>query len=113
MNAFLDSNSGIVSRIGYTLEFKDYTEDELVKIFEGMTSKAGFEVTPEAIKKLRSIIKEYIGTKNFGNARFIRNVYEKTVIKHASNTKNNKQMKLLKTITDKDITADNLIKQSI
>ena len=113
MNAFLDSNSGIVSRIGYTLEFKDYTEDELVKIFEGMTSKAGFYVTPEAIKKLRSIIKEYIGTKNFGNARFIRNVYEKSVIKHASNTKNNKQMKLLKTITDKDITADNLIKQSI
>ena len=41
--------------------------------------------------------------KNFGNARFIRNVYERTVINHATNTKNNKSKKILKTITKKDI----------
>ena len=113
MNAFLDSNSGIVSRIGYTLEFKDYTEDELVKIFEGMTKKAGFIVTDKAILKLREVIKEYKDTKNFGNARFVRNVYEKTIIKHAANTKDNKSIKTLKTITDKDISVENLIKESI
>ena len=41
--------------------------------------------------------------KNFGNARFVRNVYEKTVLKHASNTKNVKDKNKLKTITAKDI----------
>ena len=29
MQDFIDSNSGIASRIGYTLEFEDYTNDEL------------------------------------------------------------------------------------
>ena len=33
---------------------------------------------------------KYINEKNFGNARFIRNVYEKTIIKHASNIKDKK-----------------------
>ena len=110
MQSFLDSNSGIVSRIGYKLEFDDYTEDELVEIFKGMVSKAGFEVTDDAIDRLRELINEYKGTPNFGNARFIRNIYEKSIIKHASNTKDKKQKKILKTITKEDINDENLIK---
>ena len=47
--------------------------------------------------------------KNFGNARFIRNIYEKTVIRHASNVKKKKQKNILKTITKDDISIDNLI----
>ena len=110
MQAFLNTNSGIVSRIGYTLEFEDYTTNELIKIFGNMTSKAGFVVEKEAIKKLEDIINEYRDTKNFGNARFVRNVYEKTIIKHASNIKNKKSKKALKTITKDDISVENLLK---
>ena len=110
MQDFLDSNSGIVSRIGYTFEFDDYTEDELVEIFKGMVTKAGFVANDDAILKLRDIIREYKDTKNFGNARFVRNVYEKTIIKHASNTKNKKRRDILKTITKDDISVDNLSK---
>ena len=47
--------------------------------------------------------------KNFGNARFIRNIYEKTIVKHASRVKNKKQLKMLKTITKDDISIENLI----
>lgn len=108
MQDFLDSNSGIVSRIGYTLEFDDYTEDELVEIFAGMMKKAGFIVEDEAFLELRKIIKENKDTKNFGNARFIRNVYEKTIIKHAANTKNKKRKKILCTITKDDISVENM-----
>ena len=109
MRAFLDSNSGITSRIGYTLHFDDYTTDELIQIFLGMTKKAGFEVEEDAIDYLREIIDKYRNMKNFGNARFVRNIYEKTVVRHASNVKNKKQKKILKTITKDDITIDNLI----
>ena len=109
MRAFLDSNSGITSRIGYTLHFDDYTTDELIQIFLGMTKKAGFEVEEDAIDYLREIIDKYRDMKNFGNARFVRNIYEKTVVRHASNVKNKKQKKILKTITKDDITIDNLI----
>jgi AAA+ superfamily predicted ATPase len=110
MQAFLNSNSGIVSRIGYTLEFDDYTTDELIQIFNGMMKKSGFTVSNEAVEKLRSVIEEYRDTENFGNARFVRNVYEKTIIKHASNTKNKTSKKVLKTISAEDISTDELLK---
>ena len=109
MQDFLDSNSGITSRIGYTLEFDDYTTSELIQIFKGMTDKAGFIVEDEAIVYLEEIIDKYRNMKNFGNARFVRNIYEKTVVRHASNVKGKKQKKVLKTITKKDINIDNLI----
>ena len=110
MQAFLDSNSGIVSRIGYTLEFDDYTEDELIQIFKNMLGKAGFEISEDAVEEARKIIREYKDSKNFGNARFVRNLYEKTVIKHASNTQGKKSKKVLRTIEKKDISAENLLK---
>ena len=110
MQSFLNTNSGIVSRIGYTLEFEDYTTEELIKIFEQMTKKSGFVVEKDAIEKLRKIIDEYKDTKNFGNARFVRNVYEKTIIKHASNIKDKKTKKAIKTITEDDISVENLLK---
>ena len=109
MQDFLDSNSGIVSRIGYTFEFDDYTEDELVKIFEGMMKKAGFVVEEAAYTKLRKIIQENKDMENFGNARFVRNIYEKSIVKHAANTKDRKQKKILQTITEADISTENLV----
>ena len=110
MQDFLNANSGIVSRIGYTMEFEDYTTDELIQIFKMNMEKSGFTVTKEAYKKVEDIINEYRDTKNFGNARFVRNIYEKSIVKHASNTKGKKGKKVLKTITEEDINAENLLK---
>ena len=110
MQNFLNLNSGIVSRIGYTLEFDDYSTEELIQIFDSMIKKAGFNVTKKAILKVESIIEEYKDTKNFGNARFIRNLYEKSVIKHAANTKGVRNKKIIKTIDEDDISVENLLK---
>ena len=108
MQDFLNSNSGIVSRIGYTFEFEDYTTDELIEIFNGFVSKNGFVVEDEAIAYLRDIINKNRNMRNFGNARFVRNIYEKSIIKHASRVKDKKQKKLLTTITKEDISIENL-----
>ena len=110
MDAFLKSNSGIISRIGYTLDFKDYTIDELVLILKSMFKKSGFLVEKNAIIKAKKIIEDFAQTENFGNARFVRNLYEKTIIKHAKNTKNTTSKKALKTITTEDLSTENLIK---
>ena len=109
MNDFIKSNSGIASRIGYTLNFVDYTEDELIEIFKGMVKKAGFKITNEALYKAKKIIEKYKNMENFGNARFVRNMYEKTVVNHATNTKDKKRKDILITITDKDIEVGNVI----
>lgn len=108
MDAFLKSNSGIVSRIGYTMEFKDYTLDELITILLSMFEKTGFIVDDSAIEKSKEIITQFMGTPSFGNARFVRNLYEKAIIKHATNTENQTDRKILKTITADDITSENL-----
>ncbi len=111
MQKFLDSNSGIVSRVGYTLNFKDYTVDELLEIFKGMVIKGGFNITDDALEKAKLLISDSIGTKNFGNARFVRNMYEKTIVKHATNTKDKKRKDVLITISSDDVNIDNLIKE--
>ena len=80
-------------------------------------SKGGYAFDPNVIDllnetkyqdknvlEINKLIDENRDTKNFGNARFIRNVFEKTVINHAKNTKNNKRKDILITITKKDIT---------
>lgn len=108
MDAFLKSNSGIVSRIGYTMEFKDYTVNELITILKSMFEKSGFIINDEAIQKAKQIILEYKDTEGFGNARFVRNLYEKSVIKHASNVQNETSKEAIKTITSNDINADGL-----
>ena len=110
MQAFLNANSGIVSRIGYTLNFADYTNEELLQIFEQMMNKSGFVVTPEALEEVKRVTQEYRDTPNFGNARFIRNVYEKSVIKHSNNVKGKKRKDIIKTITKDDISTENLLK---
>lgn len=110
MDSFLKSNSGIVSRIGYTMEFKDYTVDELISIFKSMFKKSGFTVEKAAIEKTKEIIEEYRYTEGFGNARFVRNLYEKAIIKHATNTQDSKSKKILRTITSEDITSNNILK---
>ena len=109
MQGFLNANSGIVSRIGYTVEFEDYTVDELIKIFNQMMGKAGFVVSKEAESKAKEVIEKCKNSKNFGNARFVRNLYEKTIVKHAENTKGKKAKKILKTISKEDINIENLI----
>ena len=108
MDGFLRSNSGIVSRIGYTMDFKDYTTDELIQIFRSMFEKAGFILNDSAIEKVREIIEKFRDTEGFGNARFVRNLYEKAIIEHATNTAEETDKTIIKTITKDDITAENI-----
>ena len=75
-----------------------------------MFKKSGFFIDEGAIEAATKVIEEYRLVEGFGNARFVRNLYEKAIIKHASNTANVTSKKLLKTITAEDINTDNLLK---
>ena len=108
MDAFLKSNSGIISRVGYQIEFKDYTVEELIEIYKSMFKKAGFVVSKKAIEKTKEIILKYKNTEGFGNARFVRTLYEKTIIQHAANTRNIDNPEILKTIQSKDVSDENI-----
>ena len=100
MNDFINANQGLMSRIGYELEFPDFTKDELVQIFKEQAEVNEFVLEDGVLSKIEKIIvKNKIG-RNFGNARFIITLFDKLVLTHAANYENEENLKV---ITNKDI----------
>ena len=81
MDAMLQGNAGLKSRIPYEIEFPNYTRDELEKIFFSM-----LDDTFEYEKDLKGAVHEFFAempeetfaSKEFSNGRFVRNLYERT-----------------------------------
>lgn len=86
MKEFLKSNSGLVSRFNKFIEFPDYTDTELLDILDNMAEKAGFLLEPAAREQIGGQLLCMTKQKrqDFGNARGIRNVFEKIVVNQAN-----------------------------
>ncbi len=84
MAEFLESNPGIGSRFRRTLQFDDFSDDELIAIFVKICTDGGYELTPGAEARLRSRLGVAERGPGFGNARLIRNWYEDALARQAS-----------------------------
>ena len=86
MKQFIDSNPGLQSRFNRYIHFPDYNADELFQIFEVNCQKHDYVMNDEAKAALKSLLEKAVSQKdqNFGNARFVRNLFEKT-IEHQAN----------------------------
>lgn len=86
MENFLKSNTGLISRFNKFIDFPDYGDDELIDILIGMAKKSGFSLEDEVAVAVRA----YLGRlgpqekADFGNARGIRNLFEKMVAAQAN-----------------------------
>lgn len=80
MDKFLKENSGLRSRIPHVLEFPNYSKEELMEIFFHML-KGNFEyedALKETLKEyMESIPEAAMEEREFSNARFVRNLYER------------------------------------
>lgn len=107
MKEFIDSNPGLQSRFNRYIEFKDYSEEELLQIYLGNLKKYEYVITDGAIEKMKRVINKAIINKdhNFGNARWVRNIFEKTLEIQANRlaTDGNISNESLTTITEDDI----------
>lgn len=83
MEEFINLNPGIRSRVGYHIDFEDYSEEELFKIFLSKLSKTGFSLYDDAVLEIKKIINKKCHEKNFGNGRMIDNLYNKLLLEHA------------------------------
>jgi AAA+ superfamily predicted ATPase len=85
MKKFIESNPGLRSRFSRYYYFDDYTPAELTKIFEGFAKKSQHVLAPAAKKKFVELIKSLYDKRDrtFGNARTVRNIFEKIVEKQA------------------------------
>ncbi|MBC6461220.1 AAA family ATPase [Actinomadura sp. HBU206391] len=79
MERFLDSNPGLASRIPQVLRFPDYTDDELVAIFEVMAAEAGFALHDGVLGVVRRLLRRAPRGTSFGNARLMRNLLDRVV----------------------------------
>lgn len=86
MSAFLNANPGLQSRISRNIFFPDYSVQELVSIFLRSAEKYEYTLSLDGIVKLNEVISNAFDNKtaNFGNARFVRNLFERT-IEHQAN----------------------------
>ena len=84
MEAFLQRNPGLRSRIAFHVPFADYNADELCKIAELMGLHKGVCFDSDAQKKLHTVFEDARKQSDFGNGRFVRNILEKAKMNQAS-----------------------------
>ncbi len=83
MSEFLSSNPGLESRFSKTIRFEDYSENELMEIFQSLATSYGYEVAPEANAVLLERFARARLKENFGNGRFVRNLLEEITTRMA------------------------------
>ena len=83
MQRFIDSNPGLRSRFDRTIEFPDYTNDELVEIYVNLARERNFGVTPDALVALAEKVGGMQRGPSFGNGREVRKWLDAAVTKHA------------------------------
>jgi hypothetical protein len=79
MTRFRESNPGLASRFPHVLHFPDYSDDELVAIFEMMAADAGFVLADGVLDAVRAILRYEPRGASFGNARLMRNVLGRSI----------------------------------
>ena len=80
MEAFVQSNPGLESRFNLFLHFPDYTVAEMLDIFDMRCKKSGYVLAEDARDLLKSLLAlASLDVKGFGNARGVRNLFERAV----------------------------------
>ena len=107
MTAFINSNPGLQSRFTRYIEFQDYSADELLQIYQKNLKDYDYQINDDALEKLKHIIDHAVANKdrNFGNARYVRNLFERTLQNQANrlSTVPKLTMDLLRKITIDDL----------
>ena len=107
MKKFIDANPGLDSRFTRYIHFPDYTTRELAEMFRMFAKKNHYVLSPEFDRNLVAAMayKTRNRDKNFGNGRFVRNLFEKAVEHQAGRLTRMKERspEMLKTLELTDI----------
>jgi len=81
MNRLMEGNAGLASRMPYTIEFPNFTREQLYEIFVSMLGQKiryDEDLLPAVKAYFDKLPDEVISAKEFSNARFVRNLFERT-----------------------------------
>ena len=103
MDKLMAGNMGLASRMPYTIEFPNFTREQLYEIFESMV-KARFKYDKQLLdvanEYFNNLPDEIIQAKEFSNARFVRNLFERTWAKAAMRCQLNGRQNIVLTKDD-------------
>ena len=102
MKELIKLNPGFESRIQFTIDFPDYSANELMQIFMGLCKKEKYKLTTNCEEVLLKNFEKARLQEDFGNGRYVRNVFEKTKFEQSTRIANT-DSKNINTITSKDI----------
>lgn len=88
MDRFLSSNPGLRSRVSNIVAFPDYSDEELVKIFDRFLRDNGYQLVDSAYALLHGYFRNLVRDQSFGNARAARQFFEAIQRTHASRMAN-------------------------
>ncbi len=77
MKQFIESNQGLKSRFQNYIHFSDYSSEELLKIFDELCHSHKMEISESAKIDLLEHIEDAKPQGDQGNARYVRNLFEK------------------------------------
>ena len=80
MKTMLSANPGLESRIQFTLDFPDYTREELGEIAVAFLKKKRYEIDEPALNRLLDVTEYYRNRPNFANARTVRNILDQVIM---------------------------------
>ncbi len=80
MKDLLSTNPGFESRIQFTLDFPDYTREELKEIAKVFLTKKKYEIEDAALERLLDVAEYYRNQPNFANARTVRNILDQVLM---------------------------------
>ncbi len=83
MQHMLDANPGFESRIQFKIDFPDYTSEELYSIFKNLCYKEKYKIASNVKEILIQHFNIVRNNKNFSNARYVRNLYDKIKIEQS------------------------------
>ncbi len=84
MDRFIHSNPGLESRFNRFLHFEDYSPEELLEIFKLRCAKGCYQLEEDAEGLVRDFLRqENSDPESFGNARGVRNVFERVLVSQA------------------------------
>lgn len=88
MRGFLDSNPGLASRFSRTVEFENYSDDELTTIVALSAASHGYELADGTRETLAAHFDRMPKGADFGNGRAARKVFEEMVDRQAARLAN-------------------------